>query len=520
MLDAEVIGPGKLLYGPLEGSSLPDPLAAGAPVGQHLRIERLLRVCPRRMLYLVNNLGPKWNRRKCWNCGNRYSPNLAQACTYCATPLQDLRFLMTARWSTDLYRPWEAWVSRRAVYPGVVRPVAVMYRGDLMLSVYHHYGEGLLLDEPSPLSPRRIVRMLDQLAGGLAFFHDSGAVLRHLGPDNVLLMPDGTARWFDMDVDEVMPTREAVYRHPAQPPRRDVRELAQLFLRYCSPDDSDLERFLRGAAHGTYGSPLAFRTALAQLFDDLDVDHGRHEAAAYTDAGLIRDNNEDTWRWRRLTEGAVLYVLADGMGGHDAGELASALAVDRLCQFVSEGLGRSASPEQLTERLRNAFHAANQDVAHRARSAGLTMGTTMVAAIVIDGQDKQAIVANAGDSRAYLLRGNKLQQITKDHTVVAELLEEGAITAEEAETHPAANMLTSSIGAEADVDFDLFKVALRSKDRLFLCSDGLWGHVSNGELSWVLAAIEDQREVLQSLVRSAYADGGSDNLTMQLVDIP
>lgn len=519
MIEAEVIGPGKLLYGPIEESALPDPLAPGAPIGQHLRVERLLRVCPQRTWYLVNNLGPKWARRKCWQCGNRYSPNRAQACTYCATPLRDLRFLATARWERPLFEAWQAWLALRRTDAGVVRPVAVLYRGELMISVYHYHGEGLLIDEPAPLSSHRLLRMADKLTAAISFLHDTGVVLRRLGPEHVLMMPDGTARLYDVDIDELLADRDAVYRHPAQPPRRDVRTLAALLLDYCAPGATDLVRFLRGAAHGTYATPLAFRTALSQLFSALDLHHGAHRAAAFSDAGLVRSNNEDSWRWLQLSEGATLYVVADGMGGHDGGEIASQLAVDRVCRSAVEGMKAEDDLDALTEGLRDAMHAANRDVLFRATSGGIQMGTTLVAAIVID-DPPTAIVANAGDSRAYLLRDEELHRITRDHTVVAELLQEGTITEAEAATHPAANMLTTTVGADEELSFDVFRVQLLSGDRLMLCSDGLWGHVSDEELGWVASAHRDRREVVQSLVRSAYADGGSDNLTLLLIDIP
>lgn len=520
MLEAEVIGPGKLLSGPMSGSCYPTAFPKGTAIGQHLRVERLLRASSGRMLYLINNLGPKWNRRKCWSCGNRYSPNQAQACTYCATPLRDLRFLMTARWHREAFPQWEAWIRARHDIQGMVRPVAILYRNDVMLTVYHYNGEGLLLDEPAPLAPRRVTWMAGQLADSLEAIHHSGALLDPFGPSNVVMMPDGSPRWFDLGIlDNLAGGIRALRHHPERPQRRDVRSLASMLLRYCAPDDTDLIRFLSGAAAGTYADARSFKAAIYRLFASFDTDRKPTPASAYSDTGLVRTNNEDDWAWRRLSEHAVLYVLADGMGGHDAGELASNVAVTKVCDMLEQANG-AGNVDEVAKNLRMAFLAANDEVAATASTSGLKMGTTLCAAVLLSKDEPTLVVANAGDSRAYLHRDRKLHQITRDHTVVAELLEDGIITAEQAEHHPASHVLTTTIGSEETLNFDVFKVKIRRGDRMMLCSDGLWGHVSNDRMNTILAEHDDRRTAIQALIRDAYHDGGSDNVTVQLIDMP
>jgi protein phosphatase len=527
VIEAETIGPGLLMYGPIRGSSLPPPLSPGDAIGQHLRVERLVRAAPGRMLYLVNNLGPKWNKRLCWACGNKYSDTRARTCTFCRTPLVDLRFLATARWSKPTMAPWERWLQLRAKDPSFVRPVAMLYRGSLMITIYHYNGEALLLDEPSPLGRARVVSLARQLAGALAFLHDTGAITGPIGPEHVLLMPDGSARLYDPDVLEVLPSREAVYRHTSQPPRRDVRALARLLMRYCSPEDEDLLRFLRGAAHGAHASPAAFRTTLDSLFGaETDVEPSG-AASAMSDLGLVRGNNEDAWRWRRLPDGAALYVVADGMGGQEGGEIASQTAVDRLCQVMGEGAA-DPTPAGMATRIAAATREANHEVLSRASTAGVRMGTTLVTAALVpepagatgDGAAMHAVVGNVGDSRCYLYREGVLTLLTADHTVVAELIADGDLTPEEAAAHPSAHMLTRSLGGELELGADVTVHRLQPEDRLLLCSDGLWGAVPHAELEWLIGTIQDRRELLQSLVRAAYAGGGHDNVTALVIDAP
>ena len=193
---SEQIGVGALLSEDFQRSSdLPDYLPSGLAVGQHLRIERLIRVQEQRMSYLVNNIGPKWRMRKCWSCGNKYSPTSAQACTYCGAPLLDQRFLMTQRWDAREFDAWNSWLHAKNRDPLILSPVAMVFRKNQMLSVYHYDGARLLIDAPSPLPRRQLYAIATQLAHALHFLHSTGARLRSFTAQNVLLMPDNSVRF-------------------------------------------------------------------------------------------------------------------------------------------------------------------------------------------------------------------------------------------------------------------------------------------------------------------------------------
>jgi protein phosphatase len=146
------------------------------------------------------------------------------------------------------------------------------------------------------------------------------------------------------------------------------------------------------------------------------------------------------------------------------------------------------------------------------------MGTTLVACMVID--DAVALCANVGDSRGYLLRNGSLHQITRDHSLVARMVEQNRLTAEEARHHPHSNILLRTVGTERNVDIDIFRVDLEPDDRLLLCSDGLWGEVEDQEIESVLIQQTDPRAAARELIRAAHLGGGKDNISVVMATVP
>ena len=228
----------------------------------------------------------------------------------------------------------------------------------------------------------------------------------------------------------------------------------------------------------------------------------RVTGAAATDIGLVREGNEDSY----LTE-EPLFAVADGMGGHRVGEVASQLAVETLEKMFKEGAGDL--PDQVQEANRVVFERSVLD----RKVAG--MGTTLTAALV---EGDRVRLAHVGDSRAYLLRDGELRLLTEDHTLVNRMVSEGEISKEEAETHPQRSVLTRALGVDTvvDVDDDTFQV--RSGDRLLLCTDGLTSMVPEDQIGEILGTVRDPREAAKRLVRMANEAGGVDNTTVVILD--
>jgi len=229
--------------------------------------------------------------------------------------------------------------------------------------------------------------------------------------------------------------------------------------------------------------------------------------AAETDKGVVRPDNEDA-----LLISLPLVVVADGVGGHNAGEVASALAVDVLTEWKPRLTKRGG------RRLRNAALDANQRIYTRAQQDAtlLGMATTLTAAWIDAGT---CTIAQVGDSRAYLLRDGELQQLTEDQSVVAALVREGRITPEEAYGHPWRNRVLQALGHQEEVVVEMLSVDLKLGDRILLASDGLTDVLSSSTIQAVLQQNTNGELLCRWLVRLAKAAGSTDNITVALVDV-
>lgn len=237
-----------------------------------------------------------------------------------------------------------------------------------------------------------------------------------------------------------------------------------------------------------------------------------------TDLGSVRENNEDKAEFYEPTEPGVLasrgalYIVADGMGGHAAGQIAAELAIKRTLAEYYDGMADSPA-----EALLDAFQAANNFVRSVARAVpGRSgMGTTLTALALVEGS---AVLCHLGDSRAYLLRDGGIEQISEDHSWVAEQVRSGALTEAEAETSPYRNVITQCIGPLEEIAPQISAVETRPGDRWLLCSDGLTGHVTYDELLEVSSG-HSPSEACRRLVELANARGGRDNITVLIVDV-
>lgn len=235
--------------------------------------------------------------------------------------------------------------------------------------------------------------------------------------------------------------------------------------------------------------------------------HARHAVVSHI--GRQRSGNEDAY----LAQ-PPLYAVADGMGGAKAGEIASGMAVKALADL----LGRpAADDEAAAEQLAAAAAEANTRVYAAASddSARSGMGTTLTVLLL---RGDHALLAHIGDSRAYLLRGEELTQLTQDHSLVAEMVREGRLAPDEARLHPYRSVLSRALGTEPDVEVDEFSVDLQSGDVLLLCSDGLSGPVPADKLRKALAA-GDPETAARRLVDEALRHGGPDNITALVIQL-
>ncbi len=231
-----------------------------------------------------------------------------------------------------------------------------------------------------------------------------------------------------------------------------------------------------------------------------------------TDIGMIRDLNEDYYD-NIIDEKWALLIVADGMGGHKAGEVASMMAVEAIKDYI---LGHADLIENRLELIEKAIKEGNKKIYGLASSSEdcNNMGTTVVLVFV---EEDSLYAANVGDSRAYLMNGYGFKQISRDHSLVNDLLHYGTITEEEAKTYNRKNVITRSVGLEEDVEVDTIAMELSQGDQLLLCTDGLNGQVEDPQIESVLQdaslALEDKVEKLIDMANEA---GGNDNVTVTL----
>ncbi len=230
-----------------------------------------------------------------------------------------------------------------------------------------------------------------------------------------------------------------------------------------------------------------------------------------SNAGVIRDNNEDACF---VIPSHDVYVVADGVGGNNAGEIASRTAVRGIAEYVDENpISECADAEAIREYFARCLNLVNEEIYQTGKKhkENKGMATTVVIAYI---RGDTAYVINVGDSRAYRFRNGSLLQLTEDHTYVNELLKSGVITADEARSHSQKNVITRAVGAERSVRADFFQAGLEKNDILMLCSDGLYGEVNEQKLSEILGKKDTMSVTCAHLVDEAIRCGGRDNITV------
>ncbi|NLH01618.1 MAG: Stp1/IreP family PP2C-type Ser/Thr phosphatase [Clostridiales bacterium] len=236
-----------------------------------------------------------------------------------------------------------------------------------------------------------------------------------------------------------------------------------------------------------------------------------------TDIGKVRSENQDCVRYvqNKIPSYGIL-ALCDGMGGAKAGSVASNIALNSFIAQVTENISDKKGKDEISETVKAAVDEANKCVYERSLSDASCegMGTTLVAAVV---KGKTCFIANVGDSRAYLISGGGIEQITHDHSFVEEMVGRGAITREQARIHPKRNIITRALGSEAEVVCDIFTPELKKNDLLLLCSDGLSNTLGDSEILEVITSRKKLSDIVKELLDMALSRGAPDNVTVGLL---
>lgn len=233
-----------------------------------------------------------------------------------------------------------------------------------------------------------------------------------------------------------------------------------------------------------------------------------------TDIGRKRKLNQDYVYTSEMNVGPLpnLFLVADGMGGHKAGDYASRCAIETIVDYVA-----ASDDDSVVGVMEKSIHHANRVILEKSESddALQGMGTTLVAATIVN---DELCVANVGDSRLYIVNNREIKQITRDHSLVEEMVRMGGLNPEQARCHPDKNIITRALGVLEEVDIDFFKVRLDAGDIILMCSDGLTNMIEDEEIRMILQGKRDIVEKAESLVDAANNNGGKDNIAVVLIE--
>ncbi len=532
------------------------PLPEGALLheGQYVVVETRtpgLEKAERLNVYLVEDTTPV---RLCPNCRAETADPEERFCSYCGADLSGveplhLRYLTRESADEHAFAVEAHLLETRLDHPDLLLP-----RDVFVESPYGPHRRYLVEPEFSPplattLSvPQELNQVLEwgvSLAQALDYLHRHQITLREVGLNHIAV-EGKTARWIHLGTAYVVPpeARSTAAGYFAQ----DVQGLAtalfylatgqQQYTADVSLPEQVTTLFSQALTAPAGLTVAAFASALEAALEELRRPASVTLVVGHrTDVGQERSLNEDSLLtlsiapvFRSVSAPVGLFVVADGMGGHEAGDVASQLAIRTIAPLaVSEVLSPAAAGKPLPdtrEWLTAATQAANRAVYEQRRAAGNDMGTTLVMALFIG---DTAIIANVGDSRAYLLRqrreergerrGEEIVQITTDHSLVERLVATGQITPEEAVDHPQKNVIYRVIGDKLRLEVDLFEQRLNAGEALLLCSDGLSGMVPDEQIWHTWRTSTSPREACDRLVEAANQAGGEDNVTVVIVQV-
>jgi serine/threonine protein phosphatase PrpC len=456
--------------------------------------------------------------------------DIEKFCTQCGQPLEQSSLMFQLKEAdTDKYYSIEPVLNLNLVHPNIHPPIATFQES---VNANTRFCLVTPISGDLPYQPE-LSEVLDwgiQLSRALDYMQSKGIVLSDMQDASSIGFADGKIVWRNFESARTLPMltdREKInnLRHLA---------LAMYFWMtgkttysldpYLPPTINDL--FQKALVGEGFTSGVQFEkqirltksTGPARL--NLDYQTGKR-----THPGKVRKNNEDSVlciELSRMNQGVIqpicLAAVADGMGGHASGELASTLVVDAIAQIGAFELVALQNPafEEFDDWVIRALKSANQAVFEARKDAGNDMGSTLVLGLIIG---SQAYFAHIGDSRIYLINHDSIKQLSTDHSLVQHLVSIGKITPDEARVHPQRNVIYRSLGEKAEVEADFFSQQIFPQDRLLFCSDGLTNLVDDNEIQRIVLEAPSAQAACDRLIDQANASGGEDNISALLLEV-
>lgn len=517
------------------------PLPEGALLrnGQYVVLE-LRNTNEHSNTYLAENITPI---RLCPNCQAETFNSKERFCFACGAALSDieplhLRYLVHESANEQTFMMEAQLIEMHLEHPGLLLPYDVFVESPY--GTFRHYLVESEFVPPLATSisvPQELDRVLEWgtiLAQAMDYLHSHYIILREISLKQIAI-PGNKARWTHLSAATTIPPedRSMAEHHFA----KDVRELATLLTYLSTGPRQDIHTQMPKQAAEAFHQALSEPTGItasqfaAALEDTLQKLHRPTSVTFvvghHTDVGQERSLNEDSLLalstssvYRSVSRPVGLFAVADGMGGHQAGDIASRLAIQTISQRAVDEVLSSVTAGKplpdLNQWIMSTTKAANQSVYDQRQGAGTDMGTTLVMALVVG---DTATISNVGDSRAYLLTQDKIVQITTDHSLVERLVATGQITRAEAAHHPQRNVIYRVIGDKPRTDIDTFEQRLAPGEALLLCSDGLSGMMPDEKIWYIWQTSTSPQEACDRLVEAANQAGGVDNITVVIVQI-
>jgi len=479
--------------------------------------------------------------RSCPNCKTQSTDLGEQFCSTCGADLSSvkpihMRYMVQESADAQLFTVEAHLLEMNLAHPGLLLPyetfVEAPYGPPRYYLVEPEFLPSLASRFPVPQELSRVLTWGVSLAQALDYLHTHRVVVRDINLNRIAI-EEKAARWIHLNAAYIIPPEVDASGHYAQ----DVQGLVAVLLYLATGQQQPYHPLLPKRLSALFAQALATPPTLsaASLAAELtaaleDVRHPGSIAWSVgyrTDVGQVRSLNEDSLLVldmatvvRSRNKPLGIFVVADGMGGHEAGDVASRITVQTIAREAVEQLfAPMMAGESLPDArqwISAAVQSANHAVYQQRKAAGTDMGCTLVMTLMAG---ERAIIANVGDSRAYLLDPDGITQITTDHSLVERLVATGQITAEEALHHPQKNVIYRVIGDRPKVEVDRFEQRLRDGTALLLCSDGLSGMVSDDHIWHIWRTSTSPQEACNRLVEAANQAGGEDNITVIIVQL-
>jgi serine/threonine protein phosphatase PrpC len=509
----------------------------GAIFGNRFRYDSLLNMAEHDILYTVTEVSDPQIPpvRICSNptCRTIHSPmslEIEKFCTVCGQPLDERSpIFMLQESDIDKFGLIMPIIDLHLVHPNVHPPISI-FKQDTPDGFRYCLVTPYSQDLPSQPDVSEALDWGEQLAQALDYLQTNGIVLCEEVDQSNIGMSEGKVVWRNFSSTRISPIltdREKI---------NNVRLLALAMYSWMTGKSSySIDPYLPAAVNDLFqkalvGDGFTSATEFEQQITlaksngssrlNLDYQIGRR-----THAGMVRSNNEDSVLSMELSilqqgiiQPIILCAIADGMGGHASGELASSLVTDVIAQIGAIDLAslRDPSYEKYADWVKRSMQAANQKVYKARQNVGNDMGSTLVLGLIVG---SQAYLGHLGDSRIYLLSKGNIQQLTEDHSLVQHLVMMGKISQEEARFHPQRNVIYRSLGENSDAEADYLTQQLFPNDRLLFCSDGLTSMLDDQKIQKIILEASSPQTACDQLVNEANLAGGEDNISVVLVEV-